>query len=76
MDPGHVCLNVHSEGDDYYTDVGYAAPFFEAYPLRRSFEVNSASETFTYAVADNSALVTRVPGPIKSLSFKEASQTS
>jgi len=67
MRPGHACLRVEMPAGPYYADVGYAAPLFRAYPLFRSFRVDSEREAFTYDVRDEGILVTRQPGPTKTL---------
>ena len=51
-------------------DVGYCAPFFNAFPLHSSFEVSTDMETFRYQVNGDEALVERNPGPTKSLGLK------
>jgi arylamine N-acetyltransferase len=66
MEPGHVCLKVTLD-QDYYVDVGYAAPFFQAMPLHQSFSVQAVSEEFIFEVGDARVEVTRTPGPKKSL---------
>lgn len=66
MDPGHVCLRVELD-QPYYVDVGYAAPLFQAYPLRQSFTAQSPREVFTYNVEGRNIRVTREPGPEKVL---------
>ncbi|KIL51388.1 hypothetical protein KP77_09000 [Jeotgalibacillus alimentarius] len=67
MNPRHLCLRVDLEGEPYYVDTGYSAPLFQAYPLRKSFEVKAPAETFTYSVSDREITVTREPGPVKQL---------
>lgn len=69
MDPGHVCLKVTLD-QDYYVDVGYAAPFFEAQKLNQSFTVKSVSEEFVFTLGESEALVVRTPGPTKKLMLK------
>ncbi|MBA2406295.1 MAG: arylamine N-acetyltransferase [Bdellovibrionales bacterium] len=66
MEPGHVCLKV-SLDQDYYVDVGYAAPFFQAMPLNQSFKLQTLSEEFNYAVSAVKVEVVRTPGPTKNL---------
>lgn len=66
MEPGHVCLKVTLD-QDYYVDVGYAAPFFQAMPLKTSFTVNAVSEKFAYQVGETQIEVERNPGPKKYL---------
>lgn len=66
MEPGHVCLKV-SLDQEYYVDVGYAAPFFQAMPLHQSFTIQSLSEEFVFEVGESKVAVTRTPGPKKSL---------
>jgi arylamine N-acetyltransferase len=66
MDPGHVCLRVELD-QPYYVDVGYAAPLFQAYPLRQSFTAHSPREVFTYNVEGRTIRVAREPGPEKIL---------
>ena len=73
MEPGHVCLKVNLD-QNYYVDVGYAAPFFEAYPLKHSFEVQASSELFQYQVHDSFVEVIRTPGPTKKLHLKRATE--
>ena len=51
----------------FYADVGYSAPIFRAYPLFESFTIDSASERFEYDVRDGAIVVTRNPGPAKTL---------
>jgi len=67
MDPGHCCVRVELPEGPYYADVGYAAPIFQAYPLFESFSINSLRETFEYCVGERSIVVTRTPGPTKTL---------
>lgn len=67
MDPGHCCVRVDLSEGPYYADVGYAAPLFQAYPLFESFTVESPRETFEYRVREDGILVTRTPGPTKTL---------
>ena len=70
MDPGHVCVVVTLSEGDFYCDVGYCAPFFEAKPLKSSFLATSPQEIFKYEVKTDSVLVTRTPGPVKTLILK------
>ena len=74
MKPGHVCLSVKVDEQEWYADVGYAAPFFEAKPLNQSFRVLSSSEDFDYQVNIDEVIVTRTPGPTKVLSLKPVSE--
>jgi arylamine N-acetyltransferase len=67
MDPGHLCVRVELPEGAYYADVGYAAPLFRAYPLRESFTLETPRGLFDYAVRDGDILVTRNPGPTKTL---------
>lgn len=69
MDPGHVCLKV-SLDQDYYVEVGYAAPFFEAKPLHESFVIKSSSEEFHFQHRGPFVDVVRLPGPTKQLSLE------
>ncbi len=72
MTPGHLCLQVELD-QLYYVDVGYCAPFFQAFPLHTSFVVSTEMETFSYQVNGDEALVERTPGPTKSLGLKPVS---
>lgn len=72
MDPGHACLNVKLD-QEYYVEVGFAAPFFEAKPLRQSFVVTAPAETYVYEYQGDYVQVDRTPGPSKKLLLKEAS---
>jgi len=67
MDPGHVCVIVKLPEGDYYAEVGYAAPFFKAKPLMTSFIATSPLEIFKYEVKGDKIIVTRTPGPTKTL---------
>jgi arylamine N-acetyltransferase len=67
MDPGHCCVRVELPEGSFYADVGYSAPIFQAYPLFESFTIESASERFEYDVRDGGIVVTRNPGPAKTL---------
>lgn len=67
MEPGHVCVIVKLPEGDYYADVGYAAPFFKAKPLMQSFIATSPLEIFKYDVKGDKIVVTRTPGPTKTL---------
>ena len=67
MDPGHVCVVVNLPEGKFYADVGYGAPFFKAKPLMSSFIATSPQEIFKYEVKSGSILVTRTPGPTKTL---------
>jgi arylamine N-acetyltransferase len=67
MDPGHLCVRVELPEGPQYADVGYAAPILQAYPLFESFTVASHREQFTYEVGAQGILVTRNPGPTKTL---------
>lgn len=69
MEPGHVCLKVTLD-QDYYVDVGYAAPFFEAQKLNQSFTVKTISEEFVFTLGEADAQVVRTPGPTKRLILK------
>jgi arylamine N-acetyltransferase len=66
MDPGHLCVRVELDGC-WYADVGYGAPLFRAYPLMESFTVSHPQERFEYRVREGDVLVTREPGPVKTL---------
>lgn len=72
MDPGHVCLKVKLD-QDYYVEVGFAAPFFEAKPLHQSFQVMTAAEKYVYDHQGNYVDVIRTPGPVKKLNLEESS---
>ncbi|TWW07924.1 hypothetical protein E3A20_29480, partial [Planctomyces bekefii] len=75
----HLCVLLHLFDQDYYVDVGYGAPLFEARPLKQSFVLRAPSEVFEYCVESDSqpnsaeppksARVVRTPGPTKVLSF-------
>lgn len=67
MDPGHLCVRVELPDGPQYADVGYAAPIFRAYPLFESFTLATHREAFTYEVGAEGILVTRHPGPTKTL---------
>jgi arylamine N-acetyltransferase len=67
MDPGHGCVRVDLPEGPFYADVGYAAPIFQAYPLFRSFSLDTHRETFDYSVRQDGIFVTRNPGPSKKL---------
>jgi arylamine N-acetyltransferase len=67
MDPGHCCVRVELPEGPYYADVGYAAPLYQAYPLFESFSLATHRETFEYSVRAEGILVTRNPGPTKTL---------
>jgi hypothetical protein len=67
MDPGHCCVRVELLEGPFYADVGYAAPIFQAYPLFESFALDTHRETFDYSVRKDGILVTRNPGPSKTL---------
>jgi arylamine N-acetyltransferase len=67
MDPGHCCVRVELPEGPYYADVGYAAPIFQAYPLFESFSLDTHRETFDYRVREHGIVVTRNPGPAKTL---------
>lgn len=67
MDPGHVCVVVKLPEGEFYADVGYGAPFFKAKPLRTNFLATSPLEIFKYEVKGETVLVTRTPGPTKTL---------
>lgn len=70
MDPGHVCVVVKLPEGIFYADVGYGAPFFKAKPLMQSFIATSPQEIFKYDVKGDHVLVTRTPGPTKTLILK------
>lgn len=72
MDPGHACLNVKLD-QEYYVEVGFGAPFFEAKPLHQSFAVTTAAEKYVYDYQGEFVNVVRTPGPTKKLILKEAS---
>ena len=67
MQPGHCCVRVELPEGPFYADVGYAAPLFQAYPLFTSFSIDTHREAFEYRVSDEGILVTRRPGPTKTL---------
>ncbi|HET9250878.1 MAG TPA: arylamine N-acetyltransferase [Candidatus Eisenbacteria bacterium] len=67
MEPGHCCVRVEMPEGPHYADVGYAAPIFRAYPLFESFRLDSPREIFEYRVGEEGILVTRTPGPTKTL---------
>lgn len=67
MTPGHCCVRVELPEGPFYADVGYAAPIFQAYPLFQSFSLATHRERFEYRVAAEGILVTREPGPTKTL---------
>ena len=67
MDPGHCCVRVELPEGPFYADVGYAAPLFQAYPLFESFSLVTPRERFEYTVGEDGILVTRTPGPSKTL---------
>jgi hypothetical protein len=67
MEPGHCCVRVELEEGPFYADVGYAAPIFQAYPLYRSFSIDTHRERMEYEVRGKQVLVTRNPGPTKTL---------
>jgi arylamine N-acetyltransferase len=67
MDPGHCCVRVDLPEGSFYADVGYSAPIFRAYPLFESFTIDAASERFEYDVRGSGIVVTRNPGPAKTL---------
>lgn len=67
MEPGHCCVRVEMAEGPHYADVGYAAPIFRAYPLFESFKLDSPREMFEYRVGEEGILVTRTPGPTKTL---------
>lgn len=66
MEPGHCCVRVELDRP-YYADVGYAAPIFQAYPLLESFSLDTHRESFDYSVRETGIIVTRNPGPSKTL---------
>jgi arylamine N-acetyltransferase len=67
MDPGHCCVRVELPEGPFYTDVGYAAPLFQAYPLFESFALDTHREKFEYSVREDGIFVARQPGPSKRL---------
>lgn len=67
MEPGHCCVRVELPEGSFYADVGYSAPIFQAYPLFTSFKIETAVERFEYDVREDGILVTRYPGPTKTL---------
>lgn len=67
MDPGHCCVRVELPEGPFYADVGYAAPLYQAYPLFESFAVDTHREVFEYRVGADGIVVTRNPGPSKTL---------
>jgi len=67
MAPGHCCVRVELPEGPFYADVGYAAPLFAAYPLFTSFTVETPRERFAYDVGDGGIVITRTPGPTKTL---------
>lgn len=67
MEPGHCCVRVELAQGPFYADVGYAAPLFEAYPLFTSFSLTTPRERFDYSVRAGGIVVTRQPGPTKTL---------
>jgi arylamine N-acetyltransferase len=67
MAPGHCCVRVELPEGPFYADVGYAAPIFQAYPLFESFTLATHRETFDYRVREDGIVVTRNPGPSKTL---------
>lgn len=67
MDPGHCCVRVELPEGPFYADVGYAAPLYQAYPLFESFSVDTHREKFEYRVGADGIVVTRRPGPSKTL---------
>ena len=70
MDPGHCCVRVELPEGAFYADVGYAAPIFQAYPLFQSFSLDTHREKLEYEVRGDTILVTRNPGPTKTLDPK------
>lgn len=70
MDPGHVCVVVKLPEGEFYADVGYGAPIFKAKPLMTSFLATSPQEVFKYEVKGDKIVVTRTPGPTKTLILK------
>jgi hypothetical protein len=60
-------VRVELPDGSYYADVGYSAPIFRAYPLFESFTIETTSERFEYDVRDSGIVVTRNPGPAKTL---------
>jgi arylamine N-acetyltransferase len=75
MDPGHVCVVVKLPEGEFYCDVGYAVPFFQAKPLKQNFLARSSHELFKYEVKKDTVLVTRTPGPTKTLILKPKTHT-
>lgn len=67
MEPGHCCVRVELPEGSFYADVGYAAPIFQAYPLFQSFSLDTHREQFDYRVREDGIVVTRNPGPSKTL---------
>lgn len=67
MQPGHCCVRVELPEGPFYADVGYAAPIFQAYPLFTSFSLETHRERFDYSVGPEGIVVTRNPGPSKTL---------
>jgi len=67
MAPGHCCVRVELPEGPFYADVGYAAPLFQAYPLFESFSIKGHREAFEYRVEPDGVVVTRNPGPSKTL---------
>ena len=67
MDPGHCCVRVELPEGPYYADVGYAAPIYRAFPLFESFSLETHREAFDYRVGESGIVVTRDPGPTKTL---------
>jgi len=67
MEPGHCCVRVELDEGPFYADVGYAAPIFRAYPLYESFSLDTHRERMEYEVRGQQILVTRNPGPTKTL---------
>lgn len=67
MQPGHCCVRVELPEGPHYADVGYAAPIFRAYPLFESFVLDSPRERFEYRVEPEGIVITREPGPTKTL---------
>jgi arylamine N-acetyltransferase len=66
MDSGHLCLRVDLD-QPYYVDVGYCAPLFQAYPMVQSFKVQDNREVFDYQYTEPNIIITRTPGPTKTL---------
>ena len=67
MNPWHCCVRVELNEGPFYADVGYAAPIFRAYPLFESFALDTHRERFEYQVSGDGIVVTRNPGPSKTL---------